>query len=63
MSAVLTVDIIPILRLLVSRSMIENHVTRLENATIENFHAPRNWLDKHRLYFSIERFEAHPEMD
>jgi len=43
--------------------MIENHVTRLENATIENFHAPRNWLDKHRLYFSIERFEAHPEMD
>ena len=58
-----TIDIIPMLRPLVSRSMIEQHVARLENATIENFHDPRNWLDKHRLYFSIERFEAHPEMD
>ncbi|WP_425857357.1 hypothetical protein [Aeromonas veronii] len=85
-----TVDIIPMLRPLVSRSMIEQHVARLENATIENFHDPRNWLDKHRfylnldqcsrvnnslerldnlpkefyrLYFSIEKFEVHPEMD
>jgi len=50
-----TVDIIPMLRPLVSRSMIEQHVTRLENATIENFHDPRNWLDKHRFYLNLDQ--------
>lgn len=50
-----TIDIIPMLRPLVSRSMIEQHVTRLENATIENFHDPRNWLDKHRFYLSLDQ--------
>lgn len=50
-----TVDIIPMLRPLVSRSMIEQHVARLENATIENFHDPRNWLDKHRFYLNLDQ--------
>ena len=43
------------LRPLVSRSMIEQHVTRLENATIENFHDPRNWLDKYRFYLNLDQ--------
>lgn len=50
-----TIDIIPMLRPLVSRSMIEQHVARLENATIENFHDPRNWLDKHRFYLNLDQ--------
>ncbi|MCO4174449.1 hypothetical protein K8D10_22130 [Aeromonas veronii] len=50
-----TVDIIPMLRPLVSRNMIEQHVARLENATIENFHDPRNWLDKHRFYLNLDQ--------
>lgn len=50
-----TVDIIPQLRGLVSRSMIELHVSRLENATLNNYHDSRNWLDKHRFYLSVQQ--------
>ncbi|BAK76728.1 hypothetical protein NH8B_1913 [Pseudogulbenkiania sp. NH8B] len=50
-----TVDIIPRLRRLVCRTRIEQHVTGLEEATLDNFHDSRNWLDEHRFYVNAEQ--------
>jgi len=50
-----TVDVIPQIRKLVSRSKIENHITSFENATLDNYHNSRNWLDKHRFYINAEQ--------
>lgn len=50
-----TVDIIPRLRELVSRARIEQHVARLEEATLRNYHDSRNWLDEHRFYVNAEQ--------
>lgn len=47
-----TVDIIPVFRPQISRVLIENNLTALESATIENYHKPRSWIDSHRFYFS-----------
>ena len=49
-----TIDIIPRLRRLVSRTRIEQHVARLEEATLDNYHDSRNWLDEHRFYVNAE---------
>lgn len=66
-----TVDIIPRLRPLVSRAKIEQHIARLEAATLDNYHDSRNWLDDHRFYINneqcsrinkaIERLDALPK--
>lgn len=45
-----TVDVIPVLRPRVRRSIIEEHVAKLEAATVDNYHAAISWLDKHRFY-------------
>jgi hypothetical protein len=50
-----TADIIPRLRELVSRVRIEQHVARLEVASLDNYHDSRNWLDKHRFYVNAEQ--------
>ncbi|WP_254698928.1 hypothetical protein [Burkholderia gladioli] len=50
-----TVDIIPHIRRLVSRSRIEHQVAALEAATLDNFHDPRNWLEDHRFYVNAEQ--------
>ncbi|STQ90003.1 hypothetical protein [Iodobacter fluviatilis] len=50
-----TIDIIPRLRRLISRTRIEQHVTGLEAATLENYHDSRNWLDNHRFYVNAEQ--------
>ncbi|MDC7715591.1 hypothetical protein PQU96_15860 [Vogesella sp. LYT5W] len=50
-----TVDIIPGLRRLVSRTRIEQHVAGLEAATLDNYHDSRNWLDDHRFYVNAEQ--------
>ena len=47
-----TVDIIPEIRPLVSRSRIEYHISNLEIATLDNYHNSRNWLDEHRFYIN-----------
>lgn len=50
-----TVDIIPRPRPLVSRTKIEQHIARLETATLDNYHDSRNWLDEHRFYLNSEQ--------
>lgn len=50
-----TVDIIPGLRRLLSRTRIEQHVAGLEAATLNNYHDSRNWLDEHRFYVNAEQ--------
>ncbi|GGX87805.1 hypothetical protein [Vogesella alkaliphila] len=52
-----TVDIIPPLRRLVSRRLIERHVAAFEVANLDNYHDSRNWLDKHRFYINAEQCE------
>ncbi|MCS6121093.1 hypothetical protein G3444_19635 [Shewanella baltica] len=68
-----TIDIIPRVRSLVSRSKIERHIATLEAASIENYHDSRNWLDDHRFYINedqvarinsaISRLDAAPRED
>lgn len=47
-----TVDIVPRLRPMISLSAIEHNISLLENATLENYHQPRNWIDDNRFYFN-----------
>lgn len=66
-----TVDIIPRIRRLVSRSRIEQYVAALEVASLDNYHDSRNWLSEHRFYVNaeqcarinraIDRLDAHPK--
>lgn len=52
-----TIDIIPEIRRLVSRSLLERYIKTFLSSTIENFHDSRNWLDKHRFYINAEQCE------
>lgn len=45
-----TVDILPILRPCIKRDDIEQNISLLESATLDDYHGPRNWLDQHRFY-------------
>ena len=50
-----TVDIIPPIKRLCSRTRIEQCVVTLEAATLDNYHDSRNWLDDHRFYINAEQ--------
>jgi hypothetical protein len=52
-----TVDMIPLLRPRVNRDQIIQTIEALEQATTENFHKPRNWLDEHRFYLDAKMCE------
>lgn len=47
-----TVDILPILRPRIKRDDIEQNLSLLESATLDNYHGPRNWLREHRFYLN-----------
>ncbi|WP_277981885.1 hypothetical protein [Sphingomonas phyllosphaerae] len=53
-----TLDIIPLLRPRVRRQPIVDAVEALTRATVDNFHAPRNTLDKYRFYLSLVQCNA-----
>ncbi|HEL4805553.1 TPA: hypothetical protein UN084_001055 [Stenotrophomonas maltophilia] len=50
-----TIDIIPPIRRLASRSRIEQCVAAFEAATLDNYHDSRNWLDDHRFYINAKQ--------
>ncbi|EQB0490344.1 hypothetical protein ACYAQ7_002537 [Vibrio alginolyticus] len=50
-----TVDIIPRIRKLVSRSKIDKYISIFEGSTANNYHDSRNWLDSHRFYINAEQ--------
>lgn len=50
-----TVDLFPLLRHRIKRDDVEKNISALEKATLDNYHKPRNWLDKHRFYLSNEQ--------
>jgi hypothetical protein len=52
-----TFDIIPLLRPQIDRNEVGKRVNELEEATLENYHMPRLWLDEHRFYVSLEESE------
>lgn len=52
-----TVDIIPLLRPQISIAGIEINIALLEKATLDNYHKPRNWLDKNRFYLNSKQCE------
>lgn len=52
-----TVDIIPRIRRLVSRSGIARQVAAFEAAALDSYHDPRNWLNDHRFYINVEQCE------
>ena len=68
-----TVDIVPMLRPMMSLSEIEHNISLLESATLENYHQPRNWIDDNRFYFNqqqcdrvnlaLEKVEKSPNED
>lgn len=68
-----TLDILPLLRPRISRSLLETNLENLESATIENWFAPRNFIRDHRFYLdsaqcqranaAIERLAEEARMD
>lgn len=47
-----TVDIIPLLRPRIARQWIDEAISALESATLDDYHKPRNWLDDNRFYLN-----------
>jgi hypothetical protein len=52
-----TVDIIPLLRPRIKRNDVELNVSKLERATLDNYHKPRNWLEENCFYLNGEQCE------
>lgn len=50
-----TVDLIPPLRRLISRSFLEQHVAAFETATLDSYHEARAWLNAHRFYINADQ--------
>ncbi|AMC37072.1 hypothetical protein VN23_12005 [Janthinobacterium sp. B9-8] len=50
-----TVDIFPTLRPRASRKELEGHIEALVIATVNNYHAPMNWLNSHRFYLDAQQ--------
>lgn len=50
-----TVDIFPTLRPRIDRKELAGHISALEVATVDNYHAPMNWLDSHRFYLDAQQ--------
>jgi len=50
-----TIDVVPLLRPQIPRSVIEEQITRLEKASADNYHAAQSWLDEHRFYFDLNQ--------
>lgn len=50
-----TVDIVPKLRPIVSLSEIDHNINILENATLENYHQSRSWIDDNRFYLNQQQ--------
>ena len=48
-----TIDIVPLLRPQIYKAEIEEHISGLENASIETYHTHRNWLDDYRFYLEV----------
>jgi len=59
------------LRPQIVRTEIDTKISALERATLDNYHQPRNWLEKHRFYLNndqcrrvnsaLDRIEALPK--
>jgi hypothetical protein len=47
-----TVDVIPLLPPRIKYSEIEENISLLEAANLDNWSRPRNWLDRHRNYLN-----------
>lgn len=52
-----TVDVLPEIRPLMSRSEIEHQIETLESATTDNYRAAQRWLDDHRFYLDKAQCE------
>ncbi len=52
-----TVDIFPLLRprIEIEKAKIIQAIEQLEQATADNYHKPRKWLDEHRFYIDAEQ--------
>lgn len=50
-----TVDVFPLLRPRVDRREVERMVCALDDATADNFHQMRKWLDDHRFYLNASQ--------
>ena len=65
-----TIDIIPLPRPRIKRSVLEKQIYELEKSTSENYHPSINWLNKNRFYLdqkqcdrinkALERIEREP---
>lgn len=49
-----SLDVIPLLRPRIEHRLIDEALASLEVATVDNFHMPRLFLDRHRFYLSPE---------
>jgi len=50
-----SVDLFPLLPPQIKEADLELNVSKLEIASLENYHKPMNWLDEHRFYVNASR--------
>lgn len=50
-----TLDILPLLRPRLSRSLVETNLAALEAATLDNWFTPRNFIREHRFYLDADQ--------
>jgi hypothetical protein len=50
-----TVDVLPLLRPQMERDHLRDAVTKIANATLDDYHEARNFLDKKRFYLNAEQ--------
>lgn len=59
-----TVDIIPLLRPRIAKKWVEEAITSLEGASLDNYHQPRKWLDEYRFYLNeIQCYRVNAALD
>jgi hypothetical protein len=65
-----TVDLIPLMPPQIKWADLESNISKLERATLDDYHKPRSWVDNHRFYLNasqctrvnlaLDRIEALP---
>lgn len=52
-----SVDLLPLMPPQIQKSELELNISKIEVATLDNYHMPRSWLDDHRFYLNTSQCE------
>ena len=52
-----SVDLLPLMPPQIQKNELELNISKIETATLDNYHNPRSWLDEHRFYLNPSQCE------